>query len=431
MRAAVVGLGKIGLPLAVQIARSGWDVVGLDVDQRVVGEVDAGRPPFPGEPMLEEWLGEVRRSDALRATVDASDAVGDADVVIIVVPLVVDESGTPLFDALDGATSTVGAAIRPGTLISFETTLPVHTTRRRFAPALEAASGLRTGVDLFVCHSPERVSSGRVFADLRRYPKLVGGVDPASAARAVAFYNEILEFDDRPDLPRPNGVWDVGSSEAAELAKLAETTYRDLNIAYANELAMFADRIGIDVAAVIEACNSQPFSHIHTPGVAVGGHCIPVYPHLYLQADPDAVMPRAGRQVNAGMPGYAVELLERHGGTVAGKTVAVLGLAFRGGVKEVHRSGAWDLVRLLAERGASPVVHDPLFDDAELRATGLVPWHLGDTCDAAIVQADHDRYRSLSPADVPGASVIVDGRRCTPIDGWGAVRRVVIGGGSR
>ena len=134
--------------------------------------------------------------------------------------------------------------------------------------------------------SPERVLTGRVFADLRKYPKLVGGIDPESEKRGIEFYESVLDFDERDDLPKPNGVWPMGSAEAAEMAKLAETTYRDVNIGLANQFARFADKNGIDVYAVIEACNSQPYSHIHQPGIAVGGHCIPVYPRLYLHNDP-------------------------------------------------------------------------------------------------------------------------------------------------
>ena len=130
--------------------------------------------------------------------------------------------------------------------------------------------------------------TGRVFADLRKYPKLVGGLSEEGAKRAIAFYEAVLDFDERADLERGNGVWDLGSAEAAELAKLAETTYRDVNIGLANQFARFAGANGIDVHQVIEASNSQPYSHIHRPGIAVGGHCIPVYPRLYLWTDPEA-----------------------------------------------------------------------------------------------------------------------------------------------
>ena len=160
---------------------------------------------------------------------------------------------------------------------------------------LEQGSGLTAGRDFHLVFSPERVLTGRVFADLRRYPKLVGGLDEAGATKAREFYEAVLEFDERPDLDRPNGVWDLGSAEAAELAKLAETTYRDVNIGLANQFARFADRHGIDVHQVIDASNSQPYSHIHRPGIAVGGHCIPIYPRLYLWNDPDATVVRAAR----------------------------------------------------------------------------------------------------------------------------------------
>ncbi len=195
---------------------------------------------------------------------------------MLVVPLFVDERGTPDFRAMDAATRAVAAGLRPGTLVSYETTLPVGTTRDRFAPLLAQDSGLLPERDFSLVFSPERVFTGRVFADLRRYPKLVGGIGPHSAKDGVRFYESVLDFDVREELSRPNGVWDLGSAEAAELAKLAETTYRDVNIALANQFARFADRSGVDIDAVIEACNTQPYSHIHRPGIAVGGHCIPV-----------------------------------------------------------------------------------------------------------------------------------------------------------
>ncbi|HEV8114893.1 MAG TPA: NAD(P)-binding domain-containing protein, partial [Acidimicrobiales bacterium] len=256
--ATVVGLGKIGLPLAVQIAGAGVRTWGVDISPAVVAQIAAGQPPFPGEPELEERLGAGVGPGMLTPTADVAQAVSESDVVIVVVPLVVDAEARPAFGALDGATAALAPSLRPGTLVVYETTLPVGTTRSRFVPALAQASGLEPGADLLVAHSPERVSSGTVFRDLRRYPKLVGGVDAPSAARAVAFYREVLEFDERPELPRPNGVWDLGSAEAAELTKLAETTYRDLNIAFSNELAVYAERLGFDVTDVIAAANSQP-----------------------------------------------------------------------------------------------------------------------------------------------------------------------------
>jgi nucleotide sugar dehydrogenase len=428
----VFALGKIGLPLAVQFASLGHRVTGVDISPRVVDLVNAGQAPFPGETGLDEALKQVVADGRLTATLDGTAAVADAEAVVIVVPLIVDAAGVPDFGPLDAATSAVAAGLKPGTLVSYETTLPVGTTRERFAPMLASGSGLAAGTEFHLVFSPERVSSGRIFADLKKYPKLVGGVDEASTERGVSFYQQVLEFDVRDDLPRPNGVWNLGTSEASELAKLAETTYRDVNIGLANTFARYADRIGVDVAAVIEACNSQPFSHIHQPGIAVGGHCIPVYPRMYLWNDPEAEVVRVAREANAAMPAYAVSLLaEEQGSELAGVRVAVLGIAYRGGVKETAFSGVFPTVEALKERGADVVVADPMYTDEEIRGLGFTPYTVGsgEPVDAAIIQTDHVEYRTLTPADLPGISTLIDGRRITDPAAWTAVRRRVIGAG--
>ena len=431
MQICVFALGKIGLPLAVQFAGLGHRVTGVDISQRVVDLVNAGEAPFPGETGLDEALKQVVADGRLTATLDGTAAVSEAEAVVIVVPLIVDKDGVPDFGPLDAATSAVAAGLRVGTLVSYETTLPVGTTRERFAPMLASGSGLTAGADFHLVFSPERVSSGRIFADLKRYPKLVGGIDEASTERGVAFYQQVLEFDDRDDLPRPNGVWDLGTSEASELAKLAETTYRDVNIGLANTFARYADRIGVDVAAVIEACNSQPFSHIHQPGIAVGGHCIPVYPRMYLWNDPEAEVVRVAREANAAMPEYAVSLLEEEQGALTGVRVAVLGIAYRGGVKETAFSGVFPTVDALKERGAEVVVADPMYTEDEIRALGFTPYVLGngEPVDAAIIQTDHVEYRNLTPADLPGVGTLIDGRRITDPAAWHGVRRRMIGAG--
>jgi len=425
----VVALGKIGLPLAVQFASKGHRVLGADVNAATVDLVNAGTEPFPGEAHLQELLGQVVADGLLTATVDTSSAVAESDAVVVVVPLFVDAEGTPDFGWMDEATKSIAAGLRPGTLVSYETTLPVGTTRDRWLPMLEAGSGLVAGRDFTLVFSPERVLTGRVFADLRRYPKLVGGIDDASAAAGVAFYTSVLDFDERPDLPAGNGVWDLGSAEAAELAKLAETTYRDVNIGLANQFGRFAAEHGIDIHRVIDASNSQPFSHIHRPGIAVGGHCIPVYPRLYLWRDPSATVVRAAREANAGMPEYAVGLLDGMLDGVSGRRVVVLGAAYRGEVKETAFSGVFDTVRSLTQRGAEVLVHDPMYTDAELAALGFTAYHLGEPVDAAVIQADHAMYRELAPSDLPGVQALVDGRNITSAQTWVGVQRRVVGVG--
>lgn len=426
MRICVVAMGKIGLPLAVQFATKGHRVVGADVNARTVQSVNDGVEPFPGEYRLAELLKETVTSGHLRATTDTAAAVSEAEAVVIVVPLFVDAQGVPDFGWMDAATKAVAAGLKPGTLVSYETTLPVGTTRDRFGPMLEAGSGLTAGEDFHLVFSPERVLTGRVFADLRRYPKLVGGINEASAAAGVGFYEAVLDFDERDDLPRANGVWDLGSSEASEMAKLAETTYRDVNIGLANQFARFADQQGLDVMKVIEACNSQPYSHIHRPGIAVGGHCIPIYPQMYLWNDPEATVVRAAREANAGMPSYAVDVLAAAYGDLAGASVLVLGAAYRGAVKETAFSGVFPLVESLKAKGATPYVSDPMYTAEELEAEGL-PAHRGEAVTAAVVQADHDEYRTLAPADLPEVTVLLDGRRITDPAAWEGREHIVLG----
>lgn len=427
MKIAVIALGKIGLPLAVQFASKGHEVVGVDVNRQVVDLINAGIEPFPGEARLQEQLSELVPAGKLRATTDYADAVPEADVVVLVVPLFVDADANPDFGWMDAATAELAKHLTPGTLVSYETTLPVGTTRTRWKPALEAASGLVEGQDFHLVFSPERVLTGRVFEDLRKYPKLVGGLSEEGAAKAVEFYQAVLDFDDRTDLARPNGVWDLGSAEASELAKLAETTYRDVNIGLANQFARYAATAGIDIYQVIEAANSQPYSHIHTPGIAVGGHCIPVYPRLYLWNDPEATVVRAARAANADMPAYTIGLLEGAYGDLTGARVVVLGAAYRGGVKETAFSGVFDAVKALELRGAAALVHDPLYTDEELQKLGFQPYHLGEPADAAVVQADHAEYRTLGPADLPGVRVFIDGRRVSSPEAWDGVQYRVIG----
>lgn len=463
MKVVVVALGKIGLPLAAFAALKGHEVVGCDIDEGLVRQVNAAHEPFPGEAGLADALRETVGDGRLTATTDTVGAIAaGADLVLVVPPLIVDAQARPEWRAVDAALGDVGAGLRrshaergtaagPDGLppsVVVETTLPVGSTRGRVAQLLGFTSGLAEGTDFHAAHSPERVYSGRIFRDLETYPKLVGGLDALGEARTAERYRRLLNGEeatapvDPAGTPNPGGpspalrrpaseaveVRELGGAEAAELTKLAETTYRDLNIAFANELARHADRIGVDVDGVIDAANSQPFSHIHRPGVAVGGHCIPVYPRFYLEGDPTATLPAAARAVNEAMPAYAVELLaDLLGGSLKGRLVLVLGAAYRGDVQETAFSGAFGLRDALHAAGASPVVADPLYSDDELRELGLEPW-AGGPIDGAIVQADHDAYRDLTPQDLPGADAVVDGRGVLDVGAWRAdgvaVRRI-------
>lgn len=403
----VVGLGKIGLPLAVQYAQSGMTVHGCDIDEGLVNRISAGEILLPNEAGLDEGLQEALRSGRLDVSTDVSTSVASSDIVVVVVPLLVSPDGRPDFRSLDSATRSIAAGLAGKTLVCYETTLPVGTTRNRFAPVLRAD---RLDGTILVAFSPERVYSGRIFADLRKYPKLVGGIDRSSTNAALDFYASALQFDERTDLARPNGVWDLGTSEAAELAKLAETTYRDVNIGFANELARYADSLGVDIDAVIDACNSQPFSQILRPGISVGGHCIPVYPELYLSTNPSAEIPRAARRANLAMPEHVVNRLSGEIGDLRGLEIVVLGIAYRGGVRETAFSGAFPLVAMLQTKGAIVRVHDPLYSSDELRLYGFEPWVPGSPATVVVLHTDHTEYGEYGRDDLGGASLVFDGR---------------------
>ncbi len=428
MRICIIGLGKIGLPLAVQCASSGQGVIGVDISRDVVDSVNSGIPPFSGELDLDNKLSEVVAKGLLEATTDIGVAVKNSSVVMVVVPLVVDRFSKPDFTIIDKVTETVGSALQKGTLVTYETTLPVGTTRNRFTTKLVELSGLVVGEELFVVHSPERVFSGRIFKDLRSYPKLVGGVDDASTQKGVDFYSSVLEFDKRPELSRPNGVWTMDSAEAAELAKLAETTYRNVNIGLANEFAEFAESQEIDIYQVIEASNSQPFSYIHQPGIAVGGHCIPVYPKFYLSTAPNSKIPLTAIEVNENVAERAVEKIRNRIDSLKGLRAVILGASYRGGVKETSFSGVYRISDALEKNEANVLVHDPLFENKELSNLGFKPYNFGEICDIAILQAEHNQYLKITPEDMPGIKLMYDGRNFLNSDNWESIDFLRIGG---
>ncbi|HEX6139241.1 MAG TPA: nucleotide sugar dehydrogenase [Candidatus Limnocylindria bacterium] len=404
MTIAVVGLGHIGLPLAVQYASRGHTVIGCDLDRRIVDAINRGESPHDDEEALIDGVPRLVAAGRLRATTDDAEGVREADAVVVIVPVVVDAERQIDFGPIDAATRDIARGLRSGTLVVYETTLPVGTTRDRFGPMLEQGSGLALDRDFFLAFSPERVLVGRVLLDLRRYPKIVGGTSEESTRRAVEFYRSVLD--------EGTEVRAVANAETAEMTKLAETTYRDVNIALANEYARYAAARGIDVLEVIAAANSQPYSHIHQPGVGVGGHCIPVYPHFLFNTEPDLRLPPLAREINEGMAGWTVRRLRERIGPLEGQPVLVLGIAYRADVREDAFSSAFRLRDELLAAGARVYGHDPYFAPEHLRDLGFEPWDAESPVSvrAAIVQAGHEAYRSMDFAAIPGLELLVDGR---------------------
>ena len=399
---AVIGAGKMGLPLAAQFATHGWSVVAVDIKPDVVEAINAGRSHVAEEPGLAEIVARVHGEGRLRATTDAAAAARDADVVVLIVPVMLDADHRPDYRIMDPAVASIAPGVHPGITVIFETTLPVGDTRNRFAPVLEAASGLTADRDFFLAFSPERLFSGAVLQNLAAYPKLVGGIGAASTDRAARFYASVLDAE----------IVAMSSAEAAEFSKLADTTYRDVNIALANEFAEAADLWGIDVQEVIAAANSQPYSHIHQPGIGVGGHCIPVYPHLLLARAPGLRLVETAREVNDGQTGRAVRTLDGLLGGLAGVPVLVLGLTYREGVNELAYSRAIPLIRDLAAAGAEVWAFDPLLSPAEVQALGARPWTWGEPAPARalVTQTGDPRFATLDWTWLPELRVVYDGR---------------------
>jgi len=411
---AVVGLGKIGLPLVVQFTQHGCSVIGCDINPHVVEMINTGQSPLQEEPGIATGIAEAAVNGLLSATVDTTDAVQRANVVVVIVPVLIDAAHKVDFGAIDAATIAIGAGLQPNTLVIYETTLPVGTTSQRLRDLLERVSNLKVGYDFYLAHSPERVFSGRILRDLCTYPKIVGGIDEGSTAAAVAFYQSVL------DVP----IITMSSTEEAEFVKIIENVYRDVNIALANEFACYADEHGLDVAKAIAAANSQPTSHIHRPGIGVGGHCIPVYPYFLLKEREDIdyrdhysvpqMLPltRYARRINDAMAEYAVYRLEQVAGSLAQQAVLILGVTYRGEVRETAFTSAKLLQDALLRRAAIVYANDPMFSECELCELGYTPLPPGfeGAIRAIILQADHQAYQKFDFSRFAHCQVVLDGR---------------------
>jgi nucleotide sugar dehydrogenase len=399
---AVVGAGKMGLPLAAQFADHGWHVIAVDVQQAVVDSINEGRSHVEEEPGLAELVRKAHTGGRLRATTNGAEAAREADVVVLIVPVMLDDARQPDYRYMDAAVGSIAPGIHHGSLVIFETTLPVGDTRERFTPRLERVSGLKADSDFFVAFSPERLYSGAALRNLATYPKLVGGIGQASTTLAATFYDAVLDTE----------VVAMSNAEAAEFSKLADTTYRDVNIALANEFARYAERVGVDIHEVIAAANSQPYSHIHQPGLGVGGHCIPVYPHFLLSRAPELELVELSRRTNDAQIGVAIRAIQQELGGLEGVPILVLGLTYRHGVKELAYSRALPLIERLSHQGAVVSAWDPLLTPDEIARLGATPWAWGEAAPfrAIVTHTADPIFGGLDPAWFADLEIVFDGR---------------------
>jgi UDP-N-acetyl-D-glucosamine dehydrogenase len=371
----IIGLGYVGLPLAVEFAEAGHDVVALDVDASKVAAIDASHSYV--EDIPSERLAAVR--GRLRATTRYAD-LSQVDTVIIAVPTPLNENREPDLQPLMSAGAALSRVLREGQLVVLESTTYPGTTRDRLAPLLEE-SGLRAGESFNLAFSPERIDPGRTDFTIRTTPKVVGGLTARCLERASALYRTVCEE-----------VVPVSTPEVAELTKLLENIFRSVNIALVNEIAMLCDRMDIDVWEVVRAAATKPYGFMSfQPGPGMGGHCLPVDP-FYLswkarEYDSKTAFIELAGEVNAEMPYFCAEKVARalndDRKPVRGSRVAILGVSYKAGIGDVRESPAIKIMRLLAERGAELSYHDPYVP--ELPGFGLASQPLDDVLEADVV----------------------------------------------
>ncbi|MGF1572559.1 MAG: nucleotide sugar dehydrogenase [Sumerlaeia bacterium] len=402
----VIGAGKMGLPLACELACNGASVCAVDVNIELVEKINAAEAPFE-EPQLQDKLSQAVASGKLRATTKLEEILPKANVIIIIVPVLLDKTKNAELSIIESVSREIAQGVQPGALIVFETTLPVGTSRKLLAEIADS-SGLVMGESIHGAFSPERVKSRHVFENLAKVPKIVGGFSPQDADKAEEFYKEFLK----------SKVINLGSLEAAEMAKLADMVYRDVNIALANELSRYCEAAGVDFFPVREAANTSGEAHLLIPGIGVGGHCTPIYPYFLINHAQQLLMPQelaeTSRRVNDSQAAHAVGRLKNHYGTLEGKRVLIMGLAFRPEIKEATASSAFLIAQALDQEKAIVLLHDPYFAPDEMSTYGFQPAHSVEAsqCSILILNTAHAAYQSIDWSNLArqGVEVVMDGR---------------------
>ncbi|MEB3773575.1 MAG: nucleotide sugar dehydrogenase [Desulfurococcales archaeon] len=403
---SVIGLGYVGLPTAVVFASRGVRVVGVDVDGFKVNSINRG-VSYINEPGLGGLLAEVVSRGLLSATTDIDTALDGSDAVLIDVPTPI-KNGVADLSYVADVSRAISRRLRRGMLVVVESTLPPGATGGLVRGVLEEGSGLRVGEDFYLAHVPERIAPGRALEELSRVPRLVGGVDARSTERALELYSRV-----NPNLLPTDAT-------TAEFVKLAENTFRDLNIAFANLLAVMAENLGIDVYDAIRLANTHPRVNIHWPGAGVGGPCLTKDPYMLASVSDfwGVELIRMARRLNEYMPHHTVEIVEKvarmEGINLGSSRIAVLGVAYKGGVDDTRESPARVVVSELVGRGVDVVTYDPYTSESfgAERAGSLEEAMAG--ADMVLIITDHPEFRELDwrrLGKLMRRRIIVDGRR--------------------
>jgi UDP-N-acetyl-D-mannosaminuronic acid dehydrogenase len=397
----VVGLGWMGLPTACLYADAGARVIGADMNPKVVERVNKGDSPMD-EPGLSAMMKKAIKAGKLSATTSTEEATANSDILFIVVPTMIDRQKRADYSAVEDASGSIGKGLKNGSLVIFESTCGPGVTERVVKSAIEKYSGLVAGQGFGLAYSPIRAMGGKALQDMQSYGKIVGATDKKSLEAACAALSVIV----KGELIRVRDI------KTAELSKLFETIYRDVNIALANEFALLCEEVGVDYVETMKAANSQPYSHLHSTGVGVGGHCLPVYPYL-LATEAFALDARLrlvldARKMNDLMPRHVAKLAS-DGLITCGKSlkrakVVVLGVSYRPNVKETRYSPSLDLIALLKKRGARVIAFDPRYNSSEMESMGLMSEptlrRAVEKADCVILSVAHDDFKTMDTIEL-------------------------------
>lgn len=403
----VIGLGYVGLPLACLLAEKGNKVYGLDIDKGRIDLINKGISPINDE-SLKKKLEKVK----ITATADGG-VIAESEVIVICVPTPVDINNHPDLAPLTSAAKTISKNLKKWQLVIIESTIFPGTTEEIIKPILEN-SGLSAGRDFHLAHCPERIDPGNKKWGISNLPRVVGATTKEGLARAVEFYKGFVDAE----------VTALSSVKAAEAVKITENTFRDINIAFVNEMAMSFDSMGIDVVEVIKGAATKPFSFLpHYPGCGVGGHCIPVDPYYLIekanQNGFDHTFLKLARSINKGMPEYTVKLvteeLNQIGKSIKGSRIGVLGLAYKADVDDIRESPSFEIIALLKKRGAGLSVYDPYVRE---KSTVSSLNELLKKAEYLLITTDHSEFREMDLEKLKqnNIKIVIDGRNCLDKD---------------
>lgn len=403
-KVCVIGAGYIGLPTSALLADAGYDVIATDTNQKIVESINRGESHV-SEPGVPELVKKVVASGKLKATTNVISACKESDVMIIIVPTPM-KGKEPDLSFIAKAAEFVSQGLERGNLVILESTVYPGTTENFLAPILEK-SGLKAGKDFYLAYSPERAMPTRTLHEMRTNARVIGGITKECAEKAKKLYSRITSGE----------ITIVDGPTKAELIKLVENVYRDVNIALANELALFCEKLGINVHEIISVANKHPRVHIHVPGSGVGGHCIPKDPYFIINKARElgfsARLLESARTINEEMPEHMIKLIKEGfgelGQSVAGKRVSVLGLAYKGDTDDTRGTPSEYLIKRLKELGAKVVVEDPYVKQKEFRQVSLQE---ALRSDCLAIMTNHSEYHKINLSELSknGLKLIVDGR---------------------